>query len=159
MSQIVEFDQKFTEAWPKQKKVRFCKYLDFESKWMIQKPKWQVFCRHLKYFYVLWILIHQMMSPRYYLMYQNPKIIEIFWNGGKKPVTSVSWSFILTQNQDIYKILLFLFCSYLGQFLVKFNNLGHFWRAHCFGCLKMSKIVKFDQKLTEIWPKQKKKIL
>ena len=50
MSKIVEFDQKLTEIWPKQKKVRFCKYLVLELKWMIKKPKWQVFCRHFKIF-------------------------------------------------------------------------------------------------------------
>ena len=43
-----------TKNWPRygqnKKKVRFCKYLDFELKWMIKKPKWQVFCRHFKIF-------------------------------------------------------------------------------------------------------------
>ena len=54
MSKIVEFDQKLTKIWPKQIRVRFCKYLDLELKWMIKKPNWQVFCRHFKIIFCFW---------------------------------------------------------------------------------------------------------
>ena len=46
------------------------------------------------------------------------------------------------------------YCSQNIHILLNFNNLGHFWKAHCLGCWNMSKIIWSRLNLTEIWPIQ-----
>ena len=48
------------------------------------------------------------------------------------------------------KTFINLFFQFLGQLFIKFNDLGHFLTANVIRFLKMSKIVRFKQKMTKI---------